>query len=78
MDKPQRPSSVVKFGSQLLLKVGYLSPQIRVSDTGQVLVGVFTDRLREYPTDWTFEEAESALREHERLEREYQEATRRI
>jgi hypothetical protein len=77
-DKPQRPSTLLKFGSTLLLRVGiYNGPQVRVSDNGQVLVGVFTDRLREYPTDWRFEQVEAAIRHYEQLEREYQESTRR-
>ena len=75
--RPPRPSSTLKLGTQLLLKVGYGGPQVRVADNGQVLVGVFTDRLREYPTDWSFEAVEAAIREYERQDREYQEGTRR-
>ncbi|WP_062906470.1 hypothetical protein [Mycobacterium avium] len=60
---------MVQLGSKLYVQSGYGYSGVnivRVADNGQVLVGVFTDRLREYPTDWTFDEVMEALREYEK------------
>ncbi|WP_349319032.1 hypothetical protein [Mycolicibacterium canariasense] len=55
-------TELVQLGSELWLKPGYGGISLVRRDAhGHILIGVFTDRLREYATDWSLADVMAAL-----------------
>ncbi|GAS95514.1 lysine--tRNA ligase [Mycolicibacterium canariasense] len=63
-------TELVQLGSELWLKPGYGGISLVRRDAhGHILIGVFTDRLREYATDWSLADVMAALNAHEQRNR---------
>lgn len=64
-------TELVQLGTELWLKPGYGGISlVRRDDHGHILIGVFTDRLREYATDWDMPKVLEALNAHEDRKRD--------
>ena len=59
-------TELIQLGTELWLKPGYGGISLVRRDThGHILIGIFTDRLREYATDWDMEKVMQELNAHE-------------
>lgn len=59
-------TELLRLGTELWVKPGFGGISlVRRDPHGHILIGIFTDRLREYATDWSLDDVITALNDHE-------------